>query len=272
MKVFIILGIFILFMLYVFLDMQRISVKRYCIIGKDNLKIIQLSDLHKKTFGKNNKKIVDMVKRESPDVIVFTGDLVSRNQTDFSKIQCLLQDLSKITTVYYVWGNHEVDMSPNSLKRLTHNFKNSGATLLNNQNVNIGEHTKLWGLTLPLKCYRNGDSYNNLYYYTQVDVQSSLGRLNLNDFNILMAHSPFFFSSYASWGADLSLCGHVHGGIIRLPFINGLLSPERKLFPKYSGGLYLIDNKKMIVSRGLGKLRIFNPPEVSIVEISKSKG
>ena len=78
-----------------------------------------------------------------------------------------------------------------------------------------------------------------------------------------------YFDYYAKWGADLVLSGHVHGGLLRLPIIGGVISPQIKLFPKYTGGLYKLNKAVMIVSRGLGthtiRFRFFNPPELVVV-------
>ena len=86
-----------------------------------------------------------------------------------------------------------------------------------------------------------------------------------------MAHSPVYFSAYSKWGADLTLSGHLHGGIMRLPFVGGVIGPDFFIFPKYSGGLYKENNRNMIVSCGAGmhtvNLRIFNPPELTLVEL-----
>ena len=106
-------------------------------------------------------------------------------------------------------------------------------------------------------------------------MEKTFSNVNNEDFNILLSHSPFDFEVFAKWGADLTLSGHVHGGLIRLPFIGGLISPERGLFPKYSEGEYSIDDSKMIVSRGLGgssgiNLRIFNNPEICVVTLKCS--
>ena len=85
-------------------------------------------------------------------------------------------------------------------------------------------------------------------------------------YTILLAHNPNYFDVYADWGADLSLSGHIHGGMIRLPLIGGVLSPETLLFPKYDAGVFENGAAKMILSRGLGRgrmgIRLFNPPEV----------
>ena len=82
---------------------------------------------------------------------------------------------------------------------------------------------------------------------------------------ILLAHNPLLLDTYAAWGADLVLCGHVHGGLIRLPLAGGLLSPERKFFPKYDKGLYEKAGTKMYVSGGIGKPRFWNPPEINLL-------
>ena len=99
--------------------------------------------------------------------------------------------------------------------------------------------------------------------------------IDKDKFNILLSHNPLYFETYEKWGADLIFSGHIHGGLINIPFIGGLLSPERKLFPKYSGGDYNINDSKMIVSRGLGystiNLRVFNNPEICVVELKVKK-
>ncbi len=94
-------------------------------------------------------------------------------------------------------------------------------------------------------------------------------------FQILIAHNPQYFKEYAGWGADLTLSGHVHGGIVRLPLLGGVVSPSLALFPKYSGGRYQQAGRTMILSRGLGthtiNVRMFNPGEVSLIEIKGTK-
>ena len=90
-------------------------------------------------------------------------------------------------------------------------------------------------------------------------------------YHILLAHNPVYFKQYAAWGADLTLSGHLHGGIIRLPLIGGVITPQAKLFPRYSAGKYEIGEKWMIVSRGLGThtipIRFNNKPELSVIHL-----
>ena len=94
----------------------------------------------------------------------------------------------------------------------------------------------------------------------------------IKEFQILIAHNPQYFDEYAKWGADLTVSGHVHGGIVRLPFIGGVISPAIALFPKYDGGHYEIDKKHLILSRGLGtQVRMFNPCEIDVIKIHEAK-
>ena len=90
------------------------------------------------------------------------------------------------------------------------------------------------------------------FYWT-----AGLGNLNKDEYNILLAHTPFYFEQYSNWGADLVLSGHVHGGIIRIPLLGGLLSPNRRFFPKFDLGKYENNNSIMIVNKGLGKSKVF---------------
>ena len=97
-------------------------------------------------------------------------------------------------------------------------------------------------------------------------------KIEEDKYNILLAHNPNFIDSYAKWGADLTLSGHIHGGMVRIPFLGGVFSPDTVLFPKYSSGLYEVDGKKLIVSRGLGRgvrgFRFFNKPEINVITLN----
>lgn len=269
--------------IYAIIDMQRIVLRRYQVEGKDDLKIIQLSDIHKRTFGKGNRRLLNFIKAVKFDVMVITGDLISRNQTDTTQLEIFIKEACKLTPVYYIFGNHETDMPKDILHPLIESLESYGAILLDNKGVKIAKNTYLWGLTLPMECYHDGNhGYKNVHFYLTSDLPISLKPLENplvnqiftpNDkFNILLVHNPLFFKTYADFCINLVLSGHVHGGIIRLPMSNiGLLSPERKILPKYCGGRYELNGKTMIVSRGLGKLRLFNPPEISLIEIKKSQ-
>ena len=108
-------------------------------------------------------------------------------------------------------------------------------------------------------------------------LASLIGRPDPDSFHILLAHNPDYFPRYAEWGADLVLSGHVHGGIMKLPLLGGVISPSLRLFPKYDGGLFEERNSRMILGRGLGShtipIRVFNPGElIEICLIPETSG
>ena len=104
------------------------------------------------------------------------------------------------------------------------------------------------------------------------DMIDYIGIRQPDEFTVLLAHNPLDFDVHAEWGADVSFGGHIHGGFVRLPVVKGLVSPERKLFPKYKEGVYKIGDSSLVVSRGLGNIRINNPPEIVSVTLNCNKG
>lgn len=244
----------------------------------DGLRIVHLSDLHKKRFGQNNAELVRICKRLSPDIICFTGDLFSRDE-DISAIKGKLpfmKKLRRIAPVYYILGNHESE-APEKAALLCYLLKRAGIVCLRNKRVRLwrGESfISISGLMLPNECYRLADgSFRGLRPVTLSLVTRLIGRAS-RGCNILLSHTPLPFKAYAEWGADLTLSGHVHGGVVRL-FGIGLLSPERKFFPRYSQGLYRIMSARgasfMEVSAGLGKFRINDPPSVTLCVLRRKK-
>lgn len=105
-------------------------------------------------------------------------------------------------------------------------------------------------------------------------LTEQLGICDRKAFNLLLAHNPLYFDEYADWGADLVLSGHVHGGVVILPFLGGVISPQVRLFPKYYAGTYFHGKSEMILSRGLHmhsfRIRLFNMPELSCVTLHHS--
>ncbi|MDE6892596.1 MAG: hypothetical protein K2P50_12455, partial [Lachnospiraceae bacterium] len=97
-----------------------------------------------------------------------------------------------------------------------------------------------------------------------------IGRPDKSRATVLIAHNPRYFEVYAGWGADFVVSGHVHGGLMRLPFLGGVISPALKLFPKYDGGEFHEGKSTLILGRGLGThtlpIRIFNPGEVVVID------
>lgn len=242
-----------------------------------HFRIAHISDLHKKNFGENNILLVRKIEEICPDAVFMTGDMISRSSKDITPLKHLITGLSENFPVYYSMGNHEKDAAVTNKKLYTELMEFAGkyCTVLDNDTCFIKNENftlRISGLTVPQECYKVNGQYKNLKTISARDVNVLLNvnirQVNCQDnVNVLLAHNPNFFDSYAEYGSDVILSGHVHGGCIKLPLIGGLLSPERKFFPKYYSGLYKKGKSSMIVSCGLGKFRLFNPPEICVIDI-----
>lgn len=231
----------------------------------DGTSIVIISDLHKKVFGKNNYRLIDEIKKQKPDMIFFPGDLISRYETSIKNQKSLICELLKVAPVYYTYGNHEVDAD----EEIRDEINDLGMTMLLNNSVRTekdGCAINIAGVYFESGFYVNKKGgYKNLPKVTCQEIKKRLGN-KLEGFTFLLCHNPDYFPACAEWGADITVSGHIHGGVIRIGD-KGLLHPERKLFPKYSSGVYKLGEKSLVVSRGLGKFRINNAPEVLVLTI-----
>lgn len=261
-------------------EMSRLEVSRYNIASPllpeefHGLKIVQLSDLHNKVFGKNNSLLFDLIKKEEPDIFVMTGDMISHNAPNTNEFLKLVEKISSICPVYYVNGNHELsDLDSDAFEYIAGKLASFGAVCLDNSYVDISRgnsEIRICGLCYTAEYYRGVREYKRGWKaFMLTDMINFLGIKEPDKYTILLAHNPLDFDVHAEWGADLSFGGHVHGGLVRLPFINGILSPERRLMPKYKEGVYRIENSFLIANRGLGRFRVHNPPEIVSVQLLK---
>ncbi|MDR3597258.1 metallophosphoesterase [Clostridium sp.] len=255
-----------------YLDNKLLKVSKYNVkstkIPKefDKFKIIQLSDFHNYKFlGKDNNIVVNKINEENPDIIVMTGDMVNKYDRNFKNFFALTEVLSKKYELYYIVGNHEKRLKKDYFNFFIERLEKLGIKILTDKKITIirkKDYINIYGMDIPLSYYKTNNKPSNINDI----VDTALNKCNEKEYNILLAHNPLYFDIYAKHNVDLTLSGHVHGGMIRLPFIGGVLSPERKFFPKYNSGIYSINNKKLIVSRGMGHskpgIRIFNMPEI----------
>lgn len=242
----------------------------------DGLKIVHLSDLHNKVFGSNNAPMIKLIEAETPDLIVMTGDMISHRAPNTEQFLTLVKNLRKLCPVYYVNGNHELsDLEKKEFERVAQVLAEYGAVCLDNTSAEFhqgDEYIRLCGLCYTAEYYRGVREYKRGWKaFMLTDMVDFLGIKQPDEFTLLLAHNPLDFSVYAEWGADLTFSGHIHGGFIRLPIVKGLISPERRLFPKYKEGVYQIGSSSLVVSRGLGNIRINNPPEIVAVTMKKNK-
>lgn len=235
----------------------------------DGFKIVHLSDLHGHEYGEGNENLLAMVAKEKPDLIVITGDLIDQ-EGQLEMIPALAKGLAAIAPSYYVTGNHEWSLGTGTVKELKGLLAQCGVTPLSNQYEILernGAQIVLAGVDDP-NGYADQTTPEGLYARIQEDGPGL--------FTLLLAHRNDRFGQYAAAGYDFVLSGHGHGGIVRLPFLGGLVGTNRQLFPDWTSGLYTLGDSTLFVSRGLGNntvpfngFRIFNRPELAVVTIAR---
>ena len=235
--------------------------------GFDGCRIAVLSDLHGAEFGENNQELFTAVAQESPDYIVYLGDLEDHYRGPAAGYaETVAAGLTAIAPTYYVTGNHEWGIG--DVPALKETLAAHGVSVLSNQFVPLernGDIIVLAGIDDP-----NGYADQKTPEEVAAEVYAAYG----DPFWVLLAHrNDRFESQYSLLGADLVLSGHGHGGIIRLPFTDGLLSTNRTFFPSYTSGLYEENGSCLFVTRGLGNsgptFRLFNRPEVAVLTLHK---
>lgn len=268
--------------------MGRLVIENYQIASErlpeefDGVKIVYLSDLHSESLGRENEALLSAIDESVPDYVLFGGDLIVGKRDFSSEVALkLCQSLTEKYPVYMGMGNHEQKLmayeetKDSSFPEYIEALEKMGVWILNNEAVTLrhgaGE-VRLYGLTMEYKYYSKK--------WKAVTMESSyitenLGECDKERFSILLAHTPKYFEAYAKWGADLVLSGHVHGGIMILQGFGGVIAPDYDLFPEYDYGYFTNKESQMVLSRGLGahtiKLRVFNPPELSILTLKKNR-
>ena len=244
---------------------------------KEEQKIIFLTDLHNNSYGKNNEKLLHAVRAQKPDLILIGGDmLVGKAEAPTKVAEDFVCKLTKICPVYYANGNHEQRMKiyPEKFGTKYQEYKSaieeSGVMFLENEHVDLMFDTckvQITGLEIPREGYKK-------FRKTDVSleqIKERIGKADASKYQILLAHNPIYADTYLEWSADLVLSGHLHGGIVRIPGLGGIITPQFRLFPKYSGELTVKDGKSVVVSKGLGthtiKIRFLNPAEMIVLHL-----
>lgn len=226
----------------------------------DGYVIAQISDLHNKSFGRAQQKLLRQLQAARPDLIVVTGDLIDRRRAELQPALTLLRGCLEIAPVYYVTGNHEAGAT--EYPQLAQSLQQAGVALLDGrvQTLTRGA-AEIELLGLPDPAFAGAEAS-----LAALAAQSDAAR-----FRILLAHRPELLPSYAQSGVDLVFSGHAHGGQFRLPGAGGLVAPGQGLLPAFTSGAYALGRTTMIVSRGLGNsivpLRLFNRPELILLTL-----
>ena len=263
-------------------DMNRFVVAPYEIRSrkiKKKYTFVMLSDLHNKSFGIRNDRLIKAVVDCHPDSIITAGDMyTSKKGTGFDNALALLEALSNRFPVYIANGNHEskTQIKPDDFDNMYGQFVDRLASLglrpLVNERLALPEiNIDLCGLQIGQEDFGHFTKKE----MTETYMDKLVGKANRDCFQILIAHNPVYFKKYADWGADLVLSGHIHGGVVRLPWLGGVISPTATFFPKYDGGRFQEGTSTMILGRGLSThtlpIRMWNPGEIVLVTLLPEK-
>lgn len=264
---------------------------------EEDFKVAVLADLHGKIYGGDNEKIYRDIARAKPDVIICAGDMITArwdakftgyfkgeefysDNKGYREMIRLLSKLTKIAPVYYGNGNHESrlyrrrEKFGSAYEEFTETLRHIGVHLLSNKKEEIlikGTPVCIYGLDIEREYYKRVEKIVMDPAY----VTSKLGKAedDANGINLLIAHNPEYFEAYEAWGADVTFSGHLHGGMVRIPGIGGVLSPQLRFFPRYSGGIYYKNGRCEVVSKGIGAhgidLRVFNRAEIVMLDIKR---
>ena len=240
-------------------------------------RVVVISDLHGKEYGRDNKRLLDKISEQNPDAIFVVGDMLDDNDAEngFSKTTKMLNDLLDIAPVYFAYGNQEKEYSGDILDGFVNTITENGIIVLddsfvdceiNGQKIRIGGtmgHAFPFGRTMEE--FESSDEYIFLKDMEKTDLPT-----------IVLAHMPdtfIFNGAHNYWSnIDLVVSGHTHGGVVRLPFVGGLYAPMQGFFPEYDYGFYMLGEKmQMVITSGLSGYkfipRFLNLPEICVLNL-----
>lgn len=256
------------------LTVSRYTVRSEKVTG--GFRVVFLTDLHGREFGKNNSRLLEKIAAEEPDVIAMVGDIFNRN-ADADEIERMcgfIQKASEIAPVYFGLGNHESERLTTHNGDLLERIRQSGAVVLDAEYLDL----EVGGTPVRIGGYMG--HYRTPHLNTEDPVLMSWYNRFFNDFEdtdrfkLLLNHIP---TNWVDWDyidkypVDLVLSGHYHGGLIRIPFLEqGLIAPYVGLFPPCTKGMFTGSQATCILTTGLAGSRLprfFNPPEIAVVDI-----
>lgn len=280
----------------IYREIHSFSVTRYDVRSthlnglRKEIKILFLSDLHNRVYGEHNDRLFQAVRDEKPDLILIGGDmLVGKPDEPFDTALEFVSRLPDICPVCYANGNHEGRMKEYTEKYgdayadYRQALKERGVRFLENDSWHMtvnGQKIAVCGLEFPTYTYQKfhrshitaRDVADCLSGFCGSDGTTAVKPAEIQEqYTILLAHNPAYMDAYLEWGADLVLSGHLHGGLVRIPGLGGIVTPQGFLFPKYSGEMTRVGDQTVIVSRGLGShtlnIRLFNTPELISIRL-----
>lgn len=265
--------------------MKKIILKEYNLTSKIKasgkiLRVVFLTDMHNKFSGESGKQLWKQIRLANPDLVLVGGDvLIGKPDAPVKEAAEFMKRLAEEYITVYAYGNHEqrmcedADRFGNMKERYEEALKGGKLARLFNESADMeikGIPITIYGLLPSFTFYERGRKKRDMEAF----LRKTFKEPDRNCYTILLSHSPQYTPDYLSWGADLTLCGHYHGGIIRFSEKRGLVAPDYRIFSPYCGGLHTQKNANVIISAGAGEhtipFRINNPREVTLVKIAFS--
>ncbi len=273
----------------------------------ENLKIVQLSDLHwQKAFSSIlKKKIINKINQIHPDFIFFTGDFLSKSKLEEpQELIDFLNALKAKKGSFAVLGNHDyndfitvneegdydLENKP-QLSNISKGFKRLFFPLKVTGRVThraslVSNHLQLIELLrkTPFKLLDNqteivpvnGSSINlcglGEWSAGKCEPEKAFRNYHKNFPGIILSHNPDAIEKLKDYPGDLVLSGHTHGGQINLPFLWQKFTLLENI--QYKRGLKKLKNKWLYINRGLSsvlKFRWFSTPELTFIVLKKAE-
>ena len=237
--------------------------------GMPAIRLLHLSDLHLERLTKREDRLLSFISKAKPDLIVITGDYLNLSYNrDPEAIEQVRAFLPKITAPYGVYatlGSPPVDL----WEVAPFHFENTNIRLLRNElaEVDLGK-----GRTLTLV----GLDCTHDMVYDSYQLDKLLDTDSSSQTRVLLYHSPELMPHAKTKNIDLFLCGHTHGGQVRMPIYGAILT-SACTGKQYEMGRYDEQGTTLYVSRGIGlegmcapRIRLFCPPEICLLYTSPS--
>jgi uncharacterized protein len=233
------------------------------------IRLLHLTDLHLSRITEREEILLGIVERAQPDLIVLTGDYLNLSYVDDiqaqEQLRRVLGQLSAPHGVYASLGSPTVD----ERDLVPDLFRDLPIRLLRDEYVEVQLDDRRRLVLLGLDCSHDIET-------DAAVLQSVIMKAPQNVPHVLLYHSPELMPQACHHGVDVYLCGHTHGGQVRLPFYGALMTSSQ-LGKRYEMGHYHERRTHLYVSRGIGlegmsapRVRFLCPPEVTLVQLQGS--
>ena len=239
---------------------NRVNLASSKIPPETAITILQISDFHNWQPTGQPRKLLKQIKHLNPDIVAITGDFVDQKTTDLTNVLSLAQELTQITPhTYFVLGNHE-KANPKTPQLLS-GLADCGVRVLKNEHL-------VWSSD-QLAINICGVDYPGRIW---AELDRATKGIATEQFTLLLTHTPAVIKTPFITRADLVLCGHTHGGQVRLPFVGAIIAPDQGSWPAYDKGIYQIGHTTLYIDSGLGTsiipVRVLNRCQISLLTLT----